>query len=101
MRGYPDDSVKEGRINFGDIYAVGRGFHADTDLKLKMQGFDAAGGKVIEMEGWLALVDPTDDPAVTLHFHNILTTGTVNTPKPPKTFSRGRSWDHRLSPCSL
>ncbi len=71
--GYPDKSGKPGRINFGGIYAVGRDFHADTGLKLTMNGFDAESGKITDMDGWLALTDPAGEPAAIWHFRNILT----------------------------
>lgn len=70
--GYPDKSGKAGRINFGGIYAVGRDFHADTGLKLTMEGFDAVSGKITDMDGRLELTGRDGEPAAIWYFRNIL-----------------------------
>lgn len=53
--GYADKSGREGRINFGGIYAVGRDFHGDTGLALTVSGYDEKSGKIEELDGALSL----------------------------------------------
>ncbi len=55
--GYEDKNGKDDRRNFGGIYAIGRDFHADTGLKLIMNGFDAGNGKMTDVGGGIMLVD--------------------------------------------
>jgi len=46
------DAVKsgqKGRINFDNIYAIGREFHADTRLALAATGYNASSGKFEDM----------------------------------------------------
>lgn len=70
--GYPDKSGKVGRINFGGVYAVGRDFHADTGLMLKMNGYDVQTGKIDDMDGALTLVDRDNRIAASWEFRGML-----------------------------
>jgi len=70
--GYPDKSGKEGRINFGGIYASGRGFHADTGLKLVLEGFDPDKGKITDVDGRIALIDPEGVVAASWDFKGVI-----------------------------
>lgn len=54
--GYADKSGKKDRINFGGIYACGRDYHADTGLRLELQGFNSNTGKIEDITGGIALV---------------------------------------------
>ncbi|MBS9718524.1 MvaI/BcnI family restriction endonuclease [Pseudohalocynthiibacter aestuariivivens] len=70
--GYPDKSGKVGRINFGGVYAIGRDFHADTGLKLSMNGYDVGTGKMDDLDGALTLVDRGDRVAASWGFRGML-----------------------------
>lgn len=70
--GYPDKSGKEGRINFGGIYASGRDFHADTGLKLILEGFDPDKGKITDVDGQIALIDRADVVAASWDFKGVI-----------------------------
>lgn len=66
--GYPDKSGKAARINFGGVYAGNRGFHADTGLALRLNGFDAVSGKITDIDGSIMLVDRHDTIAASWSF---------------------------------
>lgn len=70
--GYPDKAGKEGRINFGGIYTIDRDFHADTGLALRMTGFDAATGKITNVDGAIMLVDRDETIAASWGFKGIM-----------------------------
>ena len=70
--GYPDKSGKEGRINFGGVYASGRDFHADTGLKLVLEGFDPDKGKITDVDGQIALIDREDVVAASWGFKGVI-----------------------------
>lgn len=76
--GYDDKSGKAGRRNFGGIYKNGRTyadggrFHLDTGLRLHIEGFDVASGKVTDMDGGIALVDRFDGVASAWSFKGLL-----------------------------
>lgn len=70
--GYPDKSGKEGRINFGGVYANGRDFHADTGLRLVLDGFDLGSGKITNVDGEIALVDREDVVAASWAFRGVI-----------------------------
>lgn len=53
--GYPDKNGKPDRINFGGIYACGRNYHADTGLRIEVDGFDVSSGKITDLDGCIAL----------------------------------------------
>jgi hypothetical protein len=70
--GYPDKSGKEGRINFGGVYANGRDFHVDTGLKLILEGFDPDKGKITDVDGQIALIDRADVVAASWGFKGVI-----------------------------
>lgn len=70
--GYPDKSGKAGRINFGGIYSTQRNHHPDTGLALRLTGFDASSGKITDMDGYVALLDRSQEPAAIWTFRNIM-----------------------------
>ena len=70
--GYPDQSGKPGRINFGGVYAIGRKAPELTGLTLLLDGFDQPSGKITEMNGGLCLVDHAGDAAAVWEFRNLL-----------------------------
>lgn len=70
--GYADKSGKQGRINFGGIYAIGRDFHADTGLSLALTGYDAPSGKLTDIDGNVALVDRAGCPAAIWYFRDLM-----------------------------
>lgn len=55
--GYADKSGKPDRINFGGIYAFGKDFHADTGVRMMIDGFDRVSGKMTDIDGGIQLVD--------------------------------------------
>lgn len=70
--GYPDKSGKQGRINFGGIYSNGRNFHADTGLKLTLEGFDPETSKITDLDGQIALIDSSDVVAASWAFRGVI-----------------------------
>jgi MvaI/BcnI restriction endonuclease family len=70
--GYADKSGKTDRINFGGIYASDRDFHADTGLALRMTGFDAATGKMTDVDGAIMLLARDDTIAASWDFRGIM-----------------------------
>lgn len=70
--GYPDKSGVEGRINFGGVYACTREAHADTGLRLAMQGYDSASGKITDLTGGVVLLDRNDEVAAHWRFTGII-----------------------------
>ena len=70
--GYPDKSGKEGRINFGGVYANGRDFHADTGLRLVLEGYDPEQGKITDVDGQIALINRTDKVAASWRFKGLI-----------------------------
>lgn len=55
--GYADKGGKADRFNFGGIYTTRKDFHADTGLKMIIEGFDQKSGKITDIEGGISLVD--------------------------------------------
>lgn len=70
--GYPDQSGRPGRINFGGVYAVGRAAPALTGLTLSLAGYDAATQRITDMNGGLVLAAPDGTPAATWAFRSLL-----------------------------
>ncbi|WP_370234446.1 MvaI/BcnI family restriction endonuclease [Brevundimonas sp.] len=64
--GYPDKSGKPDRMNFGGVYAVGKLAHPDTRLRMTIRGFDAATGKIEDIEGGLALIENDEEEAAAI-----------------------------------
>nr|WP_237067095.1 MvaI/BcnI family restriction endonuclease [Loktanella sp. M215] len=70
--GYADKSGKADRINFGGIYTASRDFHADTGLMLRLDGFDAATGKITDFDGGIVLLDRDNTVAASWGFRGIM-----------------------------
>jgi len=70
--GYADKSGKANRINFGGIYAANRDFHLETGLMLRLVGFDAATGKITDLDGAIVLLDRDDNIAASWGFRGII-----------------------------
>ncbi len=70
--GYPDKSGKVDRINFGGIYTIGRTYHADTGLRLILDGYDQQSGKITDMAGCICLKTQAGEVAASWGFNNIL-----------------------------
>lgn len=58
--GYDDTKGRAGRRNFGGIYKNGGDPHHLTGLSMRLEGFDNKSGKILDIEGTLALVAPDD-----------------------------------------
>ena len=70
--GYADKSGKEDRINFGGVYAADRDFHPETGLMLRLAGYDAATGKITDLDGGIVLLDRDDNIAASWGFRGII-----------------------------
>ncbi|WP_417231773.1 MvaI/BcnI family restriction endonuclease [Brevundimonas sp.] len=70
--GYVDKSGKPGRINFGGIYSCLKAAHADTGLRMTLNGFDAGTGKITDMNGGLALISTDGEEAATWSFSGLM-----------------------------
>ncbi|MET3927523.1 MvaI/BcnI family restriction endonuclease [Devosia sp. 2618] len=70
--GYADKSGKPDRFNFGGVYTCDKDFHADTGLKIMVEGYDSATGKITNLEGGISLVSRTDDIAATWSFKGMM-----------------------------
>lgn len=69
--GYPDKAGREDRWNFGGIHKVGKR-HATTGLTLKLTGYDAASGKITDMDGAVALYTNEEEMAAGWSFKEML-----------------------------
>lgn len=71
--GYADKSGKVGRINFGGIYTCDRDFHADTGLRMTIDGFDPTGnGKIMDLGGGISLRDRDGNAAAVWSFKGMM-----------------------------
>ena len=70
--GYADKSGKADRINFGGIYAASRDFHPETGLMLRLVGYNAATGKITDIDGGIILLDRNDNIAASWGFRGII-----------------------------
>ncbi|MBK9002849.1 MAG: hypothetical protein IPM41_03000 [Sphingomonadales bacterium] len=70
--GYDDKNGRADRRNFGGVYAISRDFHADTGLKLVMNGFDATSGKMTDLGGGIMLVDRNGVVAASWTFKDMM-----------------------------
>ena len=61
--GYPDQSGKPDRINFGGRYDCQRKHHGLTGLRMSLTGFDPATGKITDLDGSLALLNAAEEVA--------------------------------------
>lgn len=71
--GYPDKSGKVDRINFGGIYTIGRTYHADTGLRLILDGYDQQSGKITNLvSGCIGLETQAGEIAASWSFSGML-----------------------------
>ena len=70
--GYADKSGKPDRLNFGGVYNFERDFHADTGLRITVNGFDVANGTITNVEGGIALVDASGEEAAIWSFKGMM-----------------------------
>jgi hypothetical protein len=70
--GYADKNGKPDRLNFGGIYACGKDFHADTGVRMLIDGYDRASGKITDIEGGIQLVDRNDVVAAEWRFKSMM-----------------------------
>ncbi|MCI2400815.1 MvaI/BcnI family restriction endonuclease [Aliiroseovarius subalbicans] len=70
--GYPDQSGKVGRINFGGAYAIGKEANGLTGLNLTLSGYDATTGKITDMDGGIHLIDVEGTRAATWAFEGLI-----------------------------
>jgi hypothetical protein len=70
--GYPDQSGKADRINFGGAYAVGGPPVALTGLRMTLTGYDARSGKITDMDGGLRLETADGFPAAVWGFAGLI-----------------------------
>lgn len=70
--GYPDKNGKPDRLNFGGIYSCLKGFHSDTNVALRLEGFDADTGKILDMNGSINLIGRDDAIAASWSFAGIM-----------------------------
>ena len=66
--GYADRSGKLDRLNFGGVYSCQKTAHNVTGLRMTLDGFDAASGKITNMDGGLALLTQDGEEAATWSF---------------------------------
>lgn len=70
--GYPDQSGKPDRFNFGGRYDCQAGQHHLTGLRMNLNGYDAATGKITDIEGGLALLTSTSAVAASWSFKGLM-----------------------------
>ena len=70
--GYPDQSGKPDRFNFGGWYDCQRAHHALTGLRMTLTGYDERAGKITDLDGGMALVDATDEIAASWTFKGMM-----------------------------
>lgn len=70
--GYPDQAGKPDRFNFGGRYDCQRTYHALTGLRMILSGYDAASGKITDLDGGMALIDTTDQIAASWTFKGMM-----------------------------
>lgn len=70
--GYPDQSGKPDRVNFGGRYDCQRSHHKLTGLRMTMTGYDVGSGKLTNFDGNIALVDASDTVAASWNFRSLM-----------------------------
>jgi hypothetical protein len=70
--GYPDTKGRPHRRNFGGIYRSGSAAHAITTLCMVVDGYDGVTGKIVNMGGYVALLDPLKNIAAGWLFTDLL-----------------------------
>lgn len=70
--GYPDQAGTADRFNFGGRYDCQRGQSHLTGLRMKLTGYDAATGKITDLDGGMALVDAAEEIAASWTFKGMM-----------------------------
>ena len=70
--GYPDQSGKPDRFNFGGRYDCQTGHHHLTGLRMSLAGYDAASGKITDIEGGFSLLTAADENAASWSFKGLM-----------------------------
>lgn len=69
--GYADKNGREDRFNFGGIHRAGQR-HPSTGLTMKLEGFDAARGRITNAAGSIALISDSGTVAAEWAFSGLL-----------------------------
>lgn len=78
--GYDDKRGRAARMNFGGIHKQGI-VHQLTSLKLVIVGFDPEGLKILNPDGYVALIDNNDNIAASWSFISLIEHWTTKHPK--------------------
>lgn len=70
--GYPDQSGKVDRINFGGRYDCQRGHHPLTGLRMTLSGYDSYTDKITDLDGSLILLDAAEEVAASWTFKGMM-----------------------------
>jgi hypothetical protein len=70
--GYADKSGKADRFNFGGIYTCDKDYHADTGLRIAVDGYDPASGTITDLNGGIMLLNREQEAAATWSFKNMM-----------------------------
>lgn len=70
--GYPDQSGKPDRLNFGGRYDCTNGQHHLTGLRMVMSGYDATSGKITDMDGGMTLLSEADTVGASWSFKGLM-----------------------------
>lgn len=70
--GYPDQSGRPDRINFGGRYDCQRAPHPSTGLRMILTGYDATNEKMTDLEGGMELIDAHDVIAASWTFKGMM-----------------------------
>lgn len=70
--GYPDQAGRPDRFNFGGRYDCQRAHHALTGLRMTLTGYDAASGKITDLDGGMALINAAEEIAASWTFKGMM-----------------------------
>lgn len=69
---YADKRGKADRLNFGGIYTCNKDCHADTGLRITVDGFDSVSGKITSLEGGIVLRTRDGEDAAAWSFKGLM-----------------------------
>jgi hypothetical protein len=70
--GYPDQSGKPDRFNFGGRYDCQRAANHLTGLRMTLNGYDFPSGKITDFDGGMALINAEEDIAASWTFKGMM-----------------------------
>lgn len=70
--GYADKSGKPDRFNFGGIYTCAKDYHADTGLRITVDGYDDKSGAITNLDGGISLVSRKGEVAASWSFKGMM-----------------------------